>query len=141
MPKIERWIDARFHSVVPPLALLGCITVSSYGGTSWIAGSIFLSLRVAGAIGCWLWAIYLRKKKPELWLLLGVIPILPQCYLLGWHRAKRQESRESEQPPPLDCPRCGTFMGVGASGCPNCRWKAMPQAEQPYAGPDAAELL
>jgi hypothetical protein len=140
MPKIERWIDARFHSVVPPLALVGCITVSSFGGASWIAGSMTLFLRVAGAIGCWLWAIDLRKKKPALWLLLGVIPMLPQCYLLGWHRARREGNRESEQSPPLDCPRCGMFMDVGASGCPNCSWKATPQAE-PNAGPEAAGRL
>ncbi len=113
------WIDKHFWQIVPILAFIGCIRGSFY--TDSALGLFFTIIPfICGSIGCYLWALYLRKSSQGIWLILGLIPALPVLYLLGWHRAY-SKAKLDFGPLPVDCPRCG--MLIAKSGrCPNCNW-------------------
>lgn len=115
---LQTWTDKSFAPTVVILAILGSATLTVVP-SSFVSIGIELVLRLCGAAGCFLWAVYLRKTSPGIWLILGLVPFLPELYLFGFHRGRRRARLPLEAP--ADCPRCGMFLSGGRS-CSNCQW-------------------
>ena len=117
--RLQTWVDAHFFEIVPLLAVIGCVRWT-FHPVSLISISIAVIPAICGAFGCYFWAIYLRKPAPLTWFILGFFPVLPELYLLGWHKGLLHAKRIAG-PPPLDCPRCGMRL-LPSARCPNCDW-------------------
>ena len=114
LDRLQNWIDNHFFGIVPILVIVGCMrwdppSDSLLGGLQWIAPFL------CGSIGCFFWALYLRKDSPAKWIVFGLIPYLAPVYLLGWHRAHLRAQRAADASPP-DCPRCERRLS-GAGRC------------------------